>query len=199
MIAVVRDGIEIPMKYYLHRGLIVNIEYFKAQSILDDAKLVTKDWHWTADQYRNRIVIYELGGWLRTLDDAVSKSDKASSSEAIRKSFMMMTESIAVLRNDILKHDKIGVLMRGRVIAEDAARILLLINRRYVTTTSWFWKIVFDLPNKPKEFKLLVEKMSGFVPTTGKEVAASSERMYKEMSQLVHHHGIRIERLDLWV
>ncbi|HVH16556.1 MAG TPA: kanamycin nucleotidyltransferase C-terminal domain-containing protein [Candidatus Angelobacter sp.] len=199
MIAVVRNGIEVPMKYYLRRGLIVNIEYFKAQSILDDAERVTKDWHWAADQYRNRIALYERGGWLRKLDDAVSKNDKASSAEAIRKSFMMMTESMAVLRNDILTHDKVGVLIRGRVLAEDAARILLLINRRYVTTTSWFWKIVFDLPNKPKDFKMLVEKMSGFVPTTEEEVAVSSERMYKEMSQLVTHHGIKIERANLWV
>lgn len=199
MIAVVRDGIEIPMKYYLHRGLIVNIEYFKSQSILDDAERVTKDWHWAADQYRNRIVLYEWGGWLSKLDEAVTKSDKASSADAIRKSFMMMTESIAVLRNNVLTYDKVGVLMRGRVLAEDAARILLLINRRYVTTTSWFWKIVFDLPNKPKDFKLLVEKMSGFVPTTEEKVAASSERMYKEISRLVTHHEINVERADLWV
>lgn len=199
MIAVVRDGIEIPMKYYLHRGLIVNIEYFKAQSILDDAERVTRDWHWAADQFRNRIAFYEQDGWFKKLDDAVSKNDKASSTEAVRKSFMMMTESIAVLRNDMLTNDKVGVLMRGRVLAEDAARILLLINRRYVTTTSWFWKIVFDLPNKPKDFKKLIEKMSGFVPTTGEEVAASSERMYREMSQLVNHHGIKIERAELWV
>lgn len=199
MIAVVRDGREIPMKYYLRRGLIVNIEYFMAQSILDDAERVTKDWHWAADQYRNRIVLYERGRWLRKLDVAVSKNDKASSAEAIRKSFMMMTESMAVLRNAVLTSDNVGVLMRGRVLAEDAARILLLVNRRYVTTTSWFWKIVFDLPKKPKDFKTLVLKMSGFVPTTEEEVAASSERLYKEMSQLVTHYGIKIERADLLV
>ena len=199
MIVVVRDGVEVPMKYYLYRGLIVNIEYLKSQDILADAERVTKDWHWAADQYRNRIALYERGGWLRKLDNAVLKNDKASSAEAIRKSFMMMTESMAVLRNDILTNDKVGILMRGRVLAEDAARILLLINRRYVTTTSWFWKIVFDLPDKPKDFKTLVEKMSGFISTTWQEVAASSERMYKEMSQLVTRHGIKIERADLWV
>src|SRR3989442_4960073 len=89
---------------------------------------------------------------------------------------MMMTESMAVMKNAILTNDMIGVLSRGRVLAEDAARIVLLLNRKYVTTTSWLWKIVFDLQNKPKEFKELVEKMSGFVPTTPEEVVASSER-----------------------
>ena len=72
-------------------------------------------------------------------------------------------------------------------------------NRRYVTTTSWFWNIVLDLRNKPKDFKELVEKMSGFVPTTREEVVASSERMYKEMGELVTHSGVKIERDDLWV
>ena len=199
LIAVVRDRVEIPMKYYVHRGLIIHIQYPKSSDTLDDAQQFSDSWHWVADQYRNRIVLYERDGWFRRLDEAMAKSDKRDSREAIRKSLMMMTESMAVLRNDVLTNDKVGVLMRGRVLAEDAARILLLINRKYVTTTSWFWKIVFDLPNKPKDFKMLVEKMSGFVPTVEEEVAAASERMYKEISQLATHHGIKIERADLWV
>lgn len=118
-----------------------------------------------ADRYRNRIVLFEREAWFRQLDAAVAKSDKRDSRQAIRKSFMMMTESMAVLRNDVLTNDKVGVLMRGRVLAEDAARIMFLSNRRYVTTTGWFWKIAFGLPNRPKDFKKLVEKMSGFVST----------------------------------
>jgi hypothetical protein len=111
---------------------------------------------------------------------------------------MMMTESMAVMRNAILIDDKIGVLSRGRVLSEDAARIVLLLNRRYVTTTSWLWKIVFDLRNKPKDFRALVEKMSGSVLTKEK-VVASSERVYEQMYDLVNHYGVKIERNDLWI
>jgi hypothetical protein len=103
------------------------------------------------------------------------------------------------MRNAILTNDKVGVLSRGRVLAEDAARIILLLNRRYVTSTSWLWKIVFDLDEKPKDFKRLVEKMSGFVPTTEEDVVHSSERLYKEMHDLLAGHGVKIERQDLWV
>src|SRR6266436_2795070 len=137
LIVVVRDNIEIPMKYYIHRGLIIHIQYLKCSYTLDDAEQFTDNWHWVADQYRNRIVLYARHEWFRRLNEAVAKSDKRDSREAIRKSFMMMTESMAVLRNDVLTNDSVGVLMRGRVLAEDAARILLLMNRRYVTTTSW--------------------------------------------------------------
>ncbi len=199
LIVVVRDRPVIPMKYYLHRGLIIDIQYLKSSSILDAAEQFTDNWHWEADQYRNRIALYERDGWFRKLDEAVAKNDKAGSVEAVRKSFMFMTESMAVMRNAVLTNDKIGVLSSGRVLAEDAARILLLLNRRYVTTTSWFWKIVFDLRIKPKGFKELVEKMSGFVPTTREEVVASSERLYEEMSDLVTHYGVEIERDHLWV
>ncbi|TMI19715.1 hypothetical protein E6H32_01270 [Candidatus Bathyarchaeota archaeon] len=197
--AVVRDLAEIPMKYYLHRGLIIHIQYLKSSSILDDAERFTDNWHWAADEYRNRIVLYEWDGWFRKLDAAVAKSDKADSVEAIRKSFMMMTESMAVMRNAMLTKDRVRVLMSGRVLAEQAAGILLLLNRRYVTTTSWFWKIAFDLDKKPKDFKELVEKMCGFVPTTGEGVVASSERMYKEIYEIVRDHGVKIERDHLWV
>ena len=199
LIVVVRDRAEIQMKYYLHRGLIIHIQYLKSSYTLDDADQFTDNWHWVADQYRNRIDLYERDRWFKRLDEAVAKSDKRNSREAIQKSFMMMTESLAVLRNDVLTSDKLGVLMRARVLAEDAARILLLMNRRYVTTTSWFWKIAFDLRNKPKDFKKLVEKMSGFVPTTGEEIVAASERLYKEMSDLVAHCGVKIEHDHLWV
>ncbi|PYS57543.1 MAG: hypothetical protein DMF76_21915 [Acidobacteria bacterium] len=187
------------MKYYLYRGLIVEIEYLKSTNILNAAERFTDNWPWEADQYRNRIALYERHRWLRKLDDAVAKNDKTGSVEAIRKSFMMMTESMAVLKNAIRTNDTVGILSRGRMLAEDAARIVLLLNRRYVTTTSWLWKIVFDLRTKPKDFKELVEKMSGFVPTTREEVVASSERLYKEMSELVTQAGVKIECDDLWV
>ena len=199
MIVVVRDRAEIPMKSYLHQGLIINIECLRSSNILKAAEQFTKNWHWEADQYRNRIALYERDGWFTKLDEAVEKNNKTSSAEAIRKSFMMMTESIASMRNATLTKNKIGVLSSGRTLAEDAARIVFLLNRRYVTMTSRFWKILFDLRNKPKDFKELVEKMCGFVPTTPEEVVASSERLYNEMSDLVTHHGIKIESDDLWV
>ena len=199
LIVVVRDQAEIPMKYYLHQGLIIQIEYLKSSNTLAAAEQLTDNWPWEADQYRNRIALYERDGWFRKLDEAIERNDKAATVEAIRKSFMMMTESMAVMKNAILTNDMIGVLSRGRVLAEDAARIVLLLNLRYVTTTSWLWKIVFDLETKPKDFKELVEKMSGFVPTTLEEVAASSERLYKEMSELVTRSGVKIDCDDLWV
>jgi kanamycin nucleotidyltransferase len=199
LIVVVRDQAEISMKYYLHQGLIIQIEYLKSSDTLAAAERLTDNWPWEADQYRNRIALYERDGWFRKLDEAVERNDKAATVEAIRKSFLMMTESMAVMRNAMLTKDTVGILSRGRVLAEDAARIVLLLNRRYVTTTSWLWKIVFDLRTKPKDFKELVEKMSGFVPTTREEVVASSERLYKEMSELVTQDGVGIECDDLWV
>jgi len=199
LIVVVRDQSEIPMKYYLHQGLIIQIEYLKSSSTLAAAEQLTDNWPWEADQYRNRIALYERDSWFRRLNEAVERNDKADTVEAVRKSFMMMTESMAVMRNAMLTKDTVGILSRGRVLAEDAAKIVLLLNRRYVTTTSWLWKIVFDLRTKPKDFKELVEKMSGFVPTTREEVVASSERLYKEMSELVTQAGVKIECDDLWV
>ena len=199
LIVVVRDRAEVSMKYYLLGGLIIQTEYLNSSKILRDAEQFSDNWHWVADQYRNRIVLYERDEWFKRLNDAVAKSDKRDSHEALRKSLMMMTESVAILRNDVLTNDKVGVLMRGRVLAEDAARILFLLNRRYVTTTSWFWKIAFDLPDKPKDFKKLVEKMSGFVPTTEREIVASSRKLYNEMFERIRQHGVKIEQKQLWI
>ena len=102
LIVVVRDRAEISMKYYLHRGLIIQIEYLKSSKILSDAEQFTDNWPWEADQYRNRIALYERDRWFKGLDEAVAKNDKKNSVVAIRKSFMMMTESMAALRNAVL-------------------------------------------------------------------------------------------------
>ena len=199
LIVVVHDGIEIPMKSYLFNGLVLNIEYLQSSKFLNAAEHFTANWHWESDQYRNRIVLYEHGEWFRGLEEAVKKNEKADSTEAIRKSFMMMTESMAIFKNDLLADDKIGILSRARVIADDAARIVLLFNRKYVITTSWFWKIVFDCKDKPKDFKKLIEKMCGFDSTSQREAMAASERLYKEVHELVKDYLVGIERGDLWV
>ena len=199
LIVVIRDSLEIRMKSYLFNGLVINIEYLQSSRFLKSAEQFAKDWHWEADQYRNRIVLYERDKWLVELDAAIKRNETTDPTEAIRKAFMMMTESTAVLKNDLLTNDKRGILMRGRTIAEDAARLVLLLNRNYVRTTSWFWKTAFDAPRKPNDFKKLVEKMSGFVPTSEKEVAAASETLYKEIYDLVVDYTSGIERSELWV
>src|SRR2546428_3833404 len=48
MIVAVRDRAEIPMKSYLHRGLIIHIQYLKSPNILDAAEQFTGNWHWEA-------------------------------------------------------------------------------------------------------------------------------------------------------
>ena len=199
LIVVTRDRVEIPMKSYLFNGLVINIEYLQSSRFLKGAEQFTKDWHWEADQYRNKIVLYERDHWFSELAAAIKRNERVNPTEAIQKAFMMMTESMSSLKNEVITNNENGILMRGRTIAEDAARLVLLLNRKYVTTTSWFWKIAFDAPKRPNDFKKLVEKMSGFIPTTAREVAAASERLYKEIYALVADYIQGIERSELWV
>ena len=199
LIVVVRDGVEIPMKYYLYKGLIIEVDYLQSSNILRAAERFTDNWHMEADQYRNRIVLFDRGRWFNSLERAVAKNEKADVREAIRKVFLMMTESRAVLKNAVLAKDKIGIFSRARVIGEDAARIVFLLNRTYVTTTSWFWKIAFEAPKKPKDFRVLIEKICGFRSTTPKEVVAASEMLYREMCELIGAERREVERVDLYV
>jgi len=199
LIVVVRDGVEIPMKYYLYKGLIIEVDYLQSSNILRASERFTDNWHMEADQYRNRIVLFDRGRWFNSLERAVAKNEKADVREAIRKVFLMMTESRAVLKNAVLAKDKIGIFSRARIIGEDAARIVFLLNRTYVTTTSWFWKIAFEAPKKPKDFRVLIEKICGFRSTTPKEAVAASEMLYREMCELVGAERRDVERVDLYV
>src|SRR5207302_8792085 len=133
-----------------------------SSNFLRAAERVTDNWHMEADQFRNRISLFERDKWFNSLEKAVAKNEKADTRETIRKAFLMMTESRAVLKNALITGDRIGILGSGRTIAEDSARIIFVVNRMYVKTTSLFWKMALWASNKHKGFGVIVDKLYGF-------------------------------------
>ena len=81
---IVRDSLEVPTKYYLHDGLLVQIDYKQESSFLKEVVKITREWPLWADECRNRIVLFDRDGWTRKLVKAVEENDKADFSEAIR-------------------------------------------------------------------------------------------------------------------
>lgn len=199
MIVAVRDGVEIPMKYYLYNGLVVEIDYRQESNFLRAARRVTQNWPNEADQYRNRLVIFDREGWMRRLDEAVRESDGADFTEAIRWASISVTESMGVLRNAHLTGDMIGVRARGRIIAGEGAIIVFLLNRRYVTTTSWFWKQAFECPWKPNDFEELVNRSASFTPASPEEIVKAAEQLHAEIMEMVGSRGVSIESDELIV
>ena len=98
MFVVVRDGDEIPMKRYLYRGLVVGIEYPLESKLLKAASKLDWSWHWEADGYRNRIVLFERDSWLSRLDQVTAVAEKADNTEAVQRSAMNLTEEMGVSR-----------------------------------------------------------------------------------------------------
>lgn len=199
MIVVVRDGATIPSKYYVHRGLVVEVDYRQESDLLKAARVLTKNWPMEADQYRNRIVLFEREEWTTRLDQAVAENERADASEALRVAAVELTEDLCVLLNARITGDVVGIRSRGRDIAGDAARLVFLLNRRYVTTTSWYWKQVFECPWKSKGFEKLVRVSAGFTPATPEEVAEAAERLYSEVIEMARLRGVAIESDELAV
>ncbi len=199
IICVVRDGVEIPAKYYVYQGIVVEVDYVQESNILKAASEVKKDWPIEADSYRNRLVLYERNGWLRLLDEAVARSDQADMNEALRIASVELVEDLSFLRNAQLTRDAVAVKIGGRAIAQDAARLVFLLNRRYITTTSWFWKETFECPSKPSDFRRLVETACDFIPATPDEVNMAGEQLCSEILQMVRSRGITVESETLIV
>ena len=199
MVTIVRDGLKIPTKYYLYRGIVVEIDYFQEASFLQAARRVTLNWPFEADEYRNRVTIFEREGWLGNLDRAVSSIDDAQMLEALRASAVEMVEDLCSLRNADISNDLVGVRSRGLYLAGDIGKVVLLMNRRYVLTTSWFWKQVFECPFKPERLQEFVEKMAGFVPTSGQEITQSAELLCEVLVNMVKENGVSIESDDLLI
>lgn len=199
MITVVRDGVTIPEKYYVYRGIVVEVDYPQESNFLRAARVLTKNWPMEADQYRNRIVLFERENWTTRLDQAVADNESADASEVLRLAAVELTEDLCVLLNARLTGDVIGIISRGRDIAGDAARLVFLLNRRYVTTTSWYWKQAFECPWKPKDFEKLVRVSAGFTPASPEEVADAAEKLYGEVMEMVRSRGVSVEVEELVV
>jgi len=200
MICIVTDGLEVPeAKYLAHSGLLVEIVYSQQSKFLEDARKITMEWPWYADQYRNRLVLYEKEGWLRKLDQAVSENDKADFTEAIRIAALAMTETLAAVRNAGIVHDSVVLRSGAYWMAMETAKLVLLLNRRYVLTTSWFWKQAFECPEQPKDFENLAKLAAGFVDTTDSERLDAVEKLWKEAIKLVLARKISIESTSMTV
>ena len=200
MITVVRDSREIPTKYYVHEGLPVQLDYKQESTFLKSARDANfHDWPMSADESRNRIVLFERDGWTRRLVEAVEENDKSDFSKTLRFAALMITESLAAVRNADFKNDMIDLRTRAFWMAWDTARVVYLLNRKYVLTTSWYWKQLFECTEQPKNLRGLIDVVAGFVPSTRKELVEAAEKLWKETMILVQKRGISIESAEILV
>jgi kanamycin nucleotidyltransferase len=196
---IVKDGLEVPTKYYLHHGLLVQIDYKQESPFLKEVVKITREWPLWADECRNRIVLFEREGWTRKLSEAVKENDRADFAGALRFAALGMTESLATVRNADFKADLIDLRTRAFYLAWETAKLVYLLNRRYVLTTSWFWKQLFDCPEQPRDLRKLIDTLAGFTSSTREELVEASERLWKETMPLVRKHGISIDSSEVLV
>ena len=199
MMCIVRDGVTVPTRYFLHKGLLVQIEYPQDSTFLKAARQPGWDWPIGADQYRNRIVLFERDGWLRKLDEAVQENDRTDFNEALRFAALAMTESLAAARNARFKDDMVDLRTRAFYMAWDTARVVFILNRKYVLTTSWYWKQLFECPVQPKDFRKLIDTVAGFASSNREELVEAVERLWSETMPLVTARGVSIESDDIQV
>jgi len=195
MIAIVRDGVEIPIAQYIHDGMSIQIDYVEGSNFLKDASRITFNWSLSQDQFRNRIALFDPTGWVSKLDKVVAESETADTQKRLVIGQLMaaLYEGLGVIKNAELEHDEIGIRTAGFYLAWDAARLVLLMNKRYVLTSSWFWKETKDSVVKPKGFWTREEKLAGFVRASVEEIVQSAESLCDDMLKIVESLGISIE------
>ncbi len=196
---VCRDKTDIPDLFYVYRGLLVEIDYLQETSFLKGAGKITADWPIQADQYRNRTVLFERDKWTLKLDQAAKEGDQSDFSEAVRNATIGMLESLASFRNARITRDILDLKSRGLYLVADAARVVYLLNRRYVLTTSWFWKQLLECPLKPPNLEDLVRTVAGFDDASIDEREESAERLCSSILEMVESRGISVESDDLLV
>ncbi len=199
MTAIVKDNVEIPTKYYVHEGLLIQLDYRQESDFLKAAQEPGRDWPMAADESRNRLVLFERDNWTSKLVEAVKQNDATDFTEAIRFAALEMTESLAAVRNAGYKDDLVDLRTRAFHMAWDTARVVYLLNRKYVLTTSWYWKQLLECPQQPRDLKRLIEVTAGFTPSNQQQLVSSSERLWSETMLLVKARGVSIESSDIIV
>jgi hypothetical protein len=143
------------------------------------------------------MVLFERDNWLKKLEKAVEENDSADLAEELRWATLTMTESLAAVRNAHFKRDNRDLRTRAFNLAWDAARVVFYHNRRYVLTTSWFWKQLFECQEKPKGFRKLVDVVAGFEKSTNSELIDAAEKLWRETMMMVQPRGISIESREI--
>src|SRR5437899_11993117 len=96
---VVTDSLEVKNKRYVYDGLMLEIDYFQESNFLKEAARVGWDWPLGADQFRNRIVLFERHNWLKKLEEAVAQNDRADFIEEFRWTVLAGTEVLVAVPN----------------------------------------------------------------------------------------------------
>src|SRR5438445_747696 len=185
MIVIVRDGVEIPIAQYIHDGMSIQIDYIEGSNFLKDSRRITFNWPLSQDQFRNRIVLYDPTAWISKLDKVVAESETADIRKTIGELMAALYEGLEVIKNAELEHDEVGMRTAGFYLAWDAARLVPLMNKRYVLTSSWFWKETKDSVVKPNGFWTREEKLAGFVRASLEEIVESAESLCDDMLKIV--------------
>jgi hypothetical protein len=196
---VATDGLDVKNKRYVYDGLPVEIDYFQASNFLKEATRVGWDWPMGADQYRNRIVLFERDNWLKKLEKAVAENDRADFTEELRWATLTMTESLAAVRNAHFKRDQRDLRTRAFYMAWDTARVVFLHNRKYVITTSRFWKQLFECQEQPKRLRKLIDIVAGFEKSTNTELVDATQELWRQTIMMVQPRGFPIESRKITV
>ena len=83
MMAIVKDNVEIPTKYYVYEGLLIQLDYRQESDFLKAAREPSRDWPIAADEYRNRIIMFEQDNWTRRLEEAVKQGAERVTYDAL--------------------------------------------------------------------------------------------------------------------
>lgn len=193
LLCVVTDNLEIQNKRYVFDGLLVEIDYFQESKFLKEAAEVGWDWPLGADQYRNRIVLFERDNWLKKLEKSVAENDQADFTREFRWATLTMTESLAAVRNARIKRDHRDLRTRAFYLASDVARVVFYHNRKYVLTTSWFWKQLFECEEQPKGLRKLIEVVAGFERSTNTDLVDAAEELWRTTMLMVQPRRISLE------
>lgn len=196
--AVVRDGTDIEDRSYLYRGLLVEIEYVPASRILQTARRVTA--HWPVQSYRNRLVLFDREGWIGHLERAVEERNAASDfTRGLCKALTATLESRDKLRNANLAGDVLNIRVFGRVVAEEAANLVLFLNRQYMITTRTYYTQAFACPMQPPAFRPRMELLLGVIPSTPDEMVRTAEDLVADLLDLARAHGVAVDMDELVV
>ena len=197
--AVVRDGVEIEAKSYVYRGILIEIDYPQESKLLRAARRVTYKWPIEADGYRSRLVLFEREGWLRHLDQAVAESDALDTRPALHLATTSLIENRDKLRNARLADDVMDVRVNGFWTAYAAAILVLLLNRRYMITSSWLYRQALECPDQPQDFRRLIEILVGVVPASADQIAEAVEHLCEDLLGMVESRAIAVESNELVV
>jgi|GEM_PF-3342595 len=192
MLAIVRrKGKEIYDRFFIYKGLPVLVEFWTPEEAKKCIRNMWFKWPIEVGTFLHVLPLFDPEGVFEGLKKERESLKEEDFKEGATNALEHVYESFLSVKNAFINKRKEIVLLQARVLAQNVASFLALVNHTHFESG----KRVFDkeFKERPKDYDELIKVVAGLVSLDHEEVYQASEKLFEVIVSFAKRKGISID------